>query len=355
MFFVHQRGTANGIYFAAVMAGTFITPMAAGSQAVATGWRSSYATLAAVMTAMSGLFAIAFEETKYVPVIQGAMSSDHAAVYDPELGPKDAKYAPSIRSMHIVNPPAPRRSFPRNMRLQLITKTDESLLKTFFSPLSVWWFPHVLFTSFQIASGICWLTIVGSFNTIIFSEPPYNFSPAQIGFLAGGPCVGTIFGSLYGGLLTDKAIVWLSKRNGGVFDPEMRLYMYPLPAIGMAAGFVIYCITADRVRGGYNPPPPPPRPLPSPRARANVAPGNALDLSQHRRRHLRLWPGLHLRHCLYPIARLLSQRECMPCPLGAGAAGLTPHRSSGKPLLSSPSSATPSASSVPFPSPPGWK
>ncbi|KAG8416805.1 hypothetical protein J3459_013635 [Metarhizium acridum] len=55
VFFAHQRDTANGIYAAAVMGGSFLAPMTAGIQAEAQGWRVSYTTLAGFMTAINAI------------------------------------------------------------------------------------------------------------------------------------------------------------------------------------------------------------------------------------------------------------------------------------------------------------
>lgn len=81
----------------------------------------------------------------------------------------------------------------------------------------------------------------------MFSAPPYNLNPQQIGFLFVAAFVGSLSGSLYGGTLVDWAVVWLTRRNGGWYEPEMRLYMLPLPALGMSAGLAVFGVTADRV------------------------------------------------------------------------------------------------------------
>lgn len=44
------------------------------------------------------------------------------------------------------------------------------------------------------------------------------------------PFIGGIVGSLYGGLLNDWLIVKLARRNNGVFEPEMRLWV-ALPVV----------------------------------------------------------------------------------------------------------------------------
>lgn len=62
-----------------------------------------------------------------------------------------------------------------------------------------------------------------------------------------GPFVGNMFGSLYGGLLGDWVVVRLAKRNKGIFEPEMRLYILLLPALLMGAGLILFGVSADKV------------------------------------------------------------------------------------------------------------
>jgi MFS family permease len=47
------------------------------------------------------------------------------------------------------------------------------------------------------------------------------------------PClIGAVIGATYGGWLSDKFMIWMAKRNGGVSEAEHRLWMmYPCAAI----------------------------------------------------------------------------------------------------------------------------
>lgn len=62
-----------------------------------------------------------------------------------------------------------------------------------------------------------------------------------------GPFVGNFLGSVYGGVLGDWVVVKLAKRNRGIFEPEMRLYILLLPALLMGGGLVFFGISADNV------------------------------------------------------------------------------------------------------------
>ncbi|RDA90228.1 hypothetical protein CP533_6872 [Ophiocordyceps camponoti-saundersi (nom. inval.)] len=236
MFFVNQRGTANGVYLVALTMGSSLSPLAAGAQAKAFGWRSSFKTLAAIMTGITTLFCLAFEETKFV------LPKTHKDEYEKDDSSNDIIIIESFSNEEKTKKKKGR--YPHNMRLQLVTPTNESLLRTLVEPLQACRMPHVIVTGLLFGLGLAYVVILGSMKAIIFPEEPYNFDPRQLGLLQLGPLVGSTIAGLYGGYLSDKAIVWFAKRNEGVFEPEMRLYLLPFPAVVMAAGIAMFGITA---------------------------------------------------------------------------------------------------------------
>lgn len=246
MFFVNQRGTANAVYLAALKFGTSLSPIAAGEQAAKTGWRSSYITLSAVMTVVSLLFAATFEETKFIPRLKGDVG-EKTSPSDPPGVRTDAETQGQPAA-----PPSKKARWPRDFSLQFLTRTDESLWITMYNPIHVWWMPHIFAASFIYGSSLALIIILSSMKSIIFPAPPYNFNPGQLGLLQIAPFIGSSFGIFYGGYIVDKVIVRLARRNGGIFEPEMRLYLMPLPAIIMAGGLIVFGITSGRVRAGTN-------------------------------------------------------------------------------------------------------
>ncbi|KAF5709471.1 major facilitator superfamily transporter [Fusarium mundagurra] len=248
LFFVHHRGSANAVYFTAVMVGSFLTPIAAGVQAVHEGWRWSYYTLSICITILFVVFVFAFEETKYIPVMVGEAGNDEAgSEHSPTTKEDDSKDKVGSELVTVgthVDHTIPMNSYRQCMRLT--TTTSESLPLLFMMPFHVITLPHVLFTAIQFASSVCWLVAFMNIISIVFSAPPYNFDTAGIGYMALGPFVGNVFGSIYGGPLADWTVVRLARRNGGVYEPEMRLYPLVIPTFFMAGGLIMFGATAAR-------------------------------------------------------------------------------------------------------------
>jgi len=134
-------------------------------------------------------------------------------------------------------------------QIAFYTLTRETLRPHYYRPLIVLFtFPPVLFTGIQYASGVVWLTIVASTLGFIMPFSPYNFTPAQVGYMSTGPFIGNLVGVIYGGVCFDRAILFFSRRNKGLFEPEMRLYLLHIPAFAMAGGLALFGISMAKVR-----------------------------------------------------------------------------------------------------------
>ncbi|KAM4067214.1 major facilitator superfamily protein [Hirsutella rhossiliensis] len=172
LFFVHQRGSANGLYVASVSFGGFLSPVAAEIQAKASGWRASYTTLAYCVTALTALFAFGFEETKFVPKHRHGSISEtrkkaRAQIIE-EIDPKEKAADPPYplqAPIPVSRPQATRPPFLHFLKLQLLTPTNESFLQTFYHPVFVIWLPYGLPWIYPCIGGT-----IASFGFIAISD-----------------------------------------------------------------------------------------------------------------------------------------------------------------------------------------
>lgn len=230
--------------------------MAGGAQAATQGWRWSYYTLAICLTLLLVIFAFGFEETKYIPVespstsavdAEPVESNNDEEVKNGEIKDDKTKEQPlQLSKSHIVGDVSPPLNTYKE-RMRMYTPTSESLIRVFVAPAKVIFFPHVIFTALQFASGVCWLVLLLTMTTIVFSAPPYSFDTAGVGLMSLGPFVGNCLGSLYGGPLSDWSIKRFAKRNGGVYEPEMRLYIMLPATLFMSGGLAMFGATAGLV------------------------------------------------------------------------------------------------------------
>jgi MFS family permease len=80
-----------------------------------------------------------------------------------------------------------------------------------------------------------------SFNTIseIMTNPPYNWGTTATGLIFFAALVGNFIGWATG-VLSDQLVIYLARRNGGIKEPEMRLYMLVVCFIYAAVGYMLY-------------------------------------------------------------------------------------------------------------------
>lgn len=110
-------------------------------------------------------------------------------------------------------------------------------------------FPGVAFVALVYGSQLAWLAILLNVQAIYFTLPPYNFSSSGVGLLNIPTFIGSILGGFFGGQLSDYSIQWLARRNGGVYEPEMRLWL-ALPTILITpAGYFMFGLSVPQA--GY--------------------------------------------------------------------------------------------------------
>ncbi|KAH7137426.1 major facilitator superfamily domain-containing protein [Dactylonectria estremocensis] len=255
LYFIHHRGTANGAYMVMVMIGSFLSPIAGGYMADGGNWRQCFWVLFAIEAALWIYFCLFFEESKYIPRIEALRQESP----EPSLSSASKKLTsdnqtqtatavsdvPDVADDHVVNPAIPLLTW--RQRLKFITKTDESLWKCAYTPLIVLFrFPAVAYTAVQYAFSLCWISAQASVISIAFAAPPYNYGPAGIGNMSLGIFLGCILGSIYGGVLSDRTVLWLARRNYGYYEPEMRLHLLHFPALCLGGGLIMFGITTQK-------------------------------------------------------------------------------------------------------------
>ena len=75
-----------------------------------------------------------------------------------------------------------------------------------------------------------------------FSAPPYNYTPANVGYLEAGPAIASLVGSLIIPAISDPVVKFCVKRNKGIYEPEFRLYPMVICLLFTVPGLVLYGI-----------------------------------------------------------------------------------------------------------------
>ncbi|KAM3484965.1 hypothetical protein MY8738_001648 [Beauveria namnaoensis] len=257
LFFVHHHGAMNGWYLFATFTGAYLGPVASGYIVNSQGWRWVWWWCVILFAVNLVLIIFFFDESKYISIIQGqpdprstsATGSNkpgNVQVVGDQLGKIESGVKTidsTAKQMEPINahidPTIPLKT--RRQRLAMVTKTDGSIVKDFYHPLVLLFsFPAIAFIALTYGSLLAWFAVTTSVQATYLFGPPYNFTAAGVGLMNLAPFIGTIPAIWVGGYLNDKSILWLARRNGGVYEPEMRLWMSIPMAFVTPAGILMF-------------------------------------------------------------------------------------------------------------------
>jgi hypothetical protein len=199
------------------------------------------------------IFVFAFEETKYTGHLIGAVFEEPQVesaelVSNPEAVGNAKKRdemveASQTRSQELDHTPKTYRQ-----RMRLVTPTPENLLKVTFRPVeALFCLPGIAYGAVLYGTTLAWVACFISIQSIYMPYPPWNFNTTKIGLLFLAPFIGLALGLLVGGWGGDKMIIYFARRNGGIYEPEMRLYAQFIPAIISTAGLLTFGLTIAEV------------------------------------------------------------------------------------------------------------
>lgn len=227
VFYVHQRGLMNSIYIWASNFGSSLAPVAAGFVTAAQGWRWVWWYMTIFFGLVLVAFIFGFEESKFdwtkaalfgVPVPRDAEKQAQG-----EVSRRD-----SSGTSVWVDASIPRKTYWQRFGLATTTPGPFMLFaRHAYQPFEILCsIPGVAYMSMVYAVQLAWSTVMSAALSTYMLEAPYGFDSTQIGLMNLAPFVGTTLGSLLCGRVSDWAILKLAKRNRGVYEPEMRLWVF---------------------------------------------------------------------------------------------------------------------------------
>ncbi|KAG5979300.1 hypothetical protein E4U55_005319 [Claviceps digitariae] len=103
---------------------------------------------------------------------------------------------------------------------------NDQWLKVMIRPFILFSYPAVLWSSAVYACSIGWLIVISETMAIIYRDPTkYNFTALQTGLVYISPFIGGVLGTGVAGKISDVIVRAMSRRNGGMYEPEFRLVM----------------------------------------------------------------------------------------------------------------------------------
>lgn len=98
-------------------------------------------------------------------------------------------------------------------------------------PFILFAYPSILWSTLVYSLSIGWLIVLSESVSSIYQarsmpgKAGYNFTALQTGLVYVSPFVGGILGTAVAGKVSDIIVRFMSRRNGGIYEPEFRLVM----------------------------------------------------------------------------------------------------------------------------------
>ena len=234
VFFLHERGQIMGFYTCFLSIGVSLGLVISGLITIDYQWRTIYQVGSALVGFVLLLAVFTFPETAYAQtkcIEKHAPGSDDQYISQPSSS-SDVEAKPNIVHQK-------KRTYLQSLRVFCGTLTRENFFKMMIRPFGLILLPPVLWAALVQAVTIGFLVAVTS-NVDPAFEQTYHFQPYQVGlcFIAG--IIGSILGVPAGGHFGDVVADHLTKRNGGIREPEMRLPAIMLSAVTCPLALVLF-------------------------------------------------------------------------------------------------------------------
>ena len=218
----------NNLYVWCMTIGGSLMPIAAGYITVNQGWRWLWWWLAIILGILLLLFTFFYEETKFMSSNNATPSVivEYSVPDDEKSINENTNNLQPIESIITMAPP-PRKS--HLQRLIPWTTSEGSLLHllhhTYQPFLVIANIPAVLYVALLYGLVTAAFQVSVTLISTYLPAPPYNFSASQVGLMSIPAFVGNTLGAIVNVPFSDRLILWLARKNNGVYEPEMRLWL----------------------------------------------------------------------------------------------------------------------------------
>lgn len=267
LWFQHQIGAVLGVYVLATSCGTYLGTLIASYIADSSiGWRwigyfGAIFSGFAFLLVLFGLEETSFPRDLYVTNRGDRYLMDGVTSAEPEepgnnspgdtdkekLAADGEKAENGVQADHRPSFGANEKKKSYWQSIRIITPAPnlrgtgfKQYFQRLYFTLRVFSFPAVWYAGLQWGAQNAWLTFYLTVEDDQWYDPPWNYGDAAVGNM-NIPClIGAVIGCFYGGYGSDKFLIWMTKRKGGVMEAEYRLWLMLLCACIAPTGLWLF-------------------------------------------------------------------------------------------------------------------
>ena len=277
LYFVHQRGKRMAITNLAVFGGAFMTPVLVGKITHSIGWQWTFYLEAIFCAACLPAIIFLVPETAYRrsatlntdlhtdsdDTLRARLESRTAHGNQDEKAPLPNGNGSLSLSQHNNHNPSseenlangqtsptgttPKKSYAQTLKPFSGWYTEDNFFKILLRPLPLFLHPAILWGCLIQGSMIGWTVFIGVDLAAIMLGPPLWWGEVETGYAYVGAFIGAILGFLVAGGLADWSAKAMTKRNGGVYEPEFRIVLVIPMLIFGCAGLYGFGVTSNNL------------------------------------------------------------------------------------------------------------
>ena len=244
LYFVHERGKRMALSNLSLFGGAFFAPVLVGKMTSTLGWQWTFYFIAIFTALMLPLVILFVPETAFVRDAHFNTDTTMAQNVDESKAGSEMQQHSGNNPIDAAVHPPPKLISKQNMRIFNGRKTDESFFKLLLRPFPLFFHPGIFWACLIQGTLIGWTVLIGIVLAAIMLGPPLLFNEVQTGYMYTGAFIGAVLGFLLAGLISDWVPRWMTKRNGGIYEPEFRLVLVIPQLIFGCAGLYGFGITS---------------------------------------------------------------------------------------------------------------
>lgn len=153
----------------------------------------------------------------------------------------------NVSSHQFTGAGTPKRSWVEMLMPVYGRVSDENFFKLFLRPFPLFAQPAILWACLIQGTMIGWTVFIGVILAAIFLGPPLFWDEVNTGYAYTGAFIGSVIGFLMAGALADWSAKYMTRKNGGIYEPEFRIVLVIPQFLFGVAGLFGFGVTASRL------------------------------------------------------------------------------------------------------------
>lgn len=120
----------------------------------------------------------------------------------------------------------PTKTFKQTLKPWVGRIRDDKWILVALRPFILFAYPAILWSTLVYSLSIGWLIVLSESVAYVYqNKETYNFSSLGTGLVYVSPFIGGVLGTAVAGRVSDIIVRLMTRRNGGIYEPEFRLVM----------------------------------------------------------------------------------------------------------------------------------